>query len=102
MRPRDRGNARDGRACLLTRTGRRTCTVGVCRLLRVAQDNSQDWQTVKSKNGLVLQKNRRRLFTKDDAPFFRGIFNVQCDPEALIKVRPTAAATAVSSERGAT
>jgi len=80
---------------MLTRAGRRTYVVGVCRLLRVAQDNSQDWQTVKSKNGLVLQKNRRRLFTKDDAPFFRGIFNVQCDPEALIEVRPTVAVRSV-------
>ena len=56
-------------------------------LLRVAQDNSQDWQTIKSKHGVVLQRNKRRLFTKDDAPFYRATWSVPFDPKLTLQVR---------------
>ena len=52
----------------------------------MAQDNSQDWQTLKSKSGVLLQKNRRRLFTKDDAPFFRGMWSIQGEAVSVVQV----------------
>ena len=47
-----------------------------------------DWQVLKNKNGILVQKEKRRLVNRDDAAVIKGTVAIRCDPKRVFHVLP--------------
>jgi len=55
----------------------------------VFQDTGiNDWQVLKNKNGILVQKEKRRLVNRDDAAVIKGTVAIRCDPKRVFHVLP--------------